>query len=318
VQFELDQIPPGTRETHWLDICRLDDQTMLQLPLLVARGARPGPTLVALGGVHGDEYEGIDAVRRVFEALDPSEMSGNFLGAPVCNPPAFAAQTRTSPIDGMNLARVFPGRADGSVSERIAHVVTHQITRFADFLIDLHSSGSFMSMPLLAGYYHADNAAGRAARGAAEHFGLPVIWGHHGASEGRSLSEPHARGIPWLYTESPSGGWLHDDVARRYANGVRSVMRLLGILPGQPERAPVEHDLSGEGNVDLSIAAPADGFLSNQVKLLELVAEGDLLGMIRNLAGESIAEIHAPDSGRLMLRREAASVHIGDLLYLLT
>ena len=91
-----------------------------------------------------------------------------------------------------------------------------------------------MSMPLLAGYYQAENAAGHASREAALHFGLPVIWGHEGVSEGRSLSEPHARGIPWLYTESPSGGWLHQDVACRYANGVRNVMRLQGILPVIP------------------------------------------------------------------------------------
>jgi len=318
VQFDLEQIPPGTRQTRWLDVCRLDDQSMLGLPLLVVRGARPGRTLVVLGGVHGDEYEGIDAVRQVFESLDPAELSGAFIGAPVCNPPAFAAQTRTSPIDDMNLARVFPGRADGSLSERIAHVITTQITCFADFLIDLHSSGSFMSMPLLAGYYQAENAAGRASREAALHFGLPVIWGHDGASEGRSLSEPHSRGIPWLYTESPSGGWLHDDVAGQYANGVRNVMRLLGILPGQPERAPIEHDLAGEGNVDLSMTGPVDGFLSNRVELLEPVTEGDILGVIRDLAGVPIAEIHAPIAGRLMLRREAASVHAGDLLYLLS
>ena len=109
MQFNLEQIPPGTHETRWIDVCRLDDQSMLRLPLLVVQGARPGRTLVALGGVHGDEYEGVDAVHQVFESLDPNEMSGAFLGAPVCNPPAFAAQTRTSPIDGMNLATRLPG-----------------------------------------------------------------------------------------------------------------------------------------------------------------------------------------------------------------
>ena len=88
-EFRLDQISPGAKEARWLDVCPLDDGTMLQLPLLVARGKNAGPTMVALGGVHGDEYEGVDAVRRVFESLDPAEMSGSFLGVPVCNPPAF-------------------------------------------------------------------------------------------------------------------------------------------------------------------------------------------------------------------------------------
>lgn len=316
--FSLDEVPAGKKRVRWLDVCPLDDGTILRLPLLVARGVRPGPTLVALGGIHGDEYEGPAAVRDCFDRLDPAEMSGVLLGAPVCNPPAFAAQARCSPLDGQNLARVFPGRPDGTVSERIAHVITTQITAHADFLIDLHSSGSYMAMPLLAGYPRAESPAGQLARAAALHFGAPIVWGHDGASEGRSLSEPHSRGIPWLYTESPSGGWLHADIARLYADGVRNVMRLLGILPGKPPLATIEQDLAGEGDVDQSLTSPTDGFLVNAAELLQSVNKDDLLGTIRDLAGEPIAEIRAPAGGVLMLRREAASVHAGDLLYLLT
>lgn len=316
--FELDHVPRGTREAGWLDVCPLPDGNTLRLPLLVARGQRPGKTIVVLGGVHGDEYEGIHAVQQVFDPLDPEEMSGSFVGVPVCNPPAFEAQTRTSPIDSMNLARVFPGRADGTVSERIAHAITTQVTRHADFLIDLHSSGSYMAMPLLVGYKQADDAAGRLSREAALHFGVPTIWGHEKSTEGRSLSEPNRRGVPWLYTECPSGGWLHEDVANRYAEGVRNVMRLLGILPGTPVRAAIEREFSGDGDVDKSMTAPATGFLTNTVELLARVEEGDELGVIKDLRGETIAEIRAPSSGTLILRREAASVHVGDLLYLLT
>jgi predicted deacylase len=221
-------------------------------------------------------------------------------------------------MDGMNLARVFPGRADGSASERIAHAITTQVLGDADFLIDLHSSGSFMSMPLLVGYNEADDDAGRLSQRAARCFGLPVIWGHDSVSPGRSLSGPHERGVPWLYTESPSGGWLHADVARRYAEGVGNVMRLLAILPGEPAEAILERELSGKGDVDLSITAPMAGFLSNRVEPLDEVAAGDLLGIIRDLAGDPIAEIRAPEAGTLVVRRESASVEVGDLLYLLT
>jgi predicted deacylase len=318
VRFDLESVAAGTHEVRWLDVCPLPDGTMLRLPLLIARGARPGRTLVVLGGIHGDEYEGPAAAREVFDRLDPAAMAGTYLAVPVCNPPAFAAQTRCSPLDGQNLARVFPGDPNGTVSERIAHAITTEVTSRADFLIDLHSSGSFMAMPLLAGYPMGGHPAARLAREAARCFGLPVIWGHEGASEGRSLSEPHARGVPWLYTESPSGGWLHADIAHRYAEGVRRVMQLLGILEGAPPRARVEHDLAGEGDVDRSLTAPTDGFLVNAAELLQSVRQGDLLGTICDLAGEPLAEIRAPSSGILMLRREAASVHAGDLLYLLT
>lgn len=318
MRFDLESIAAGTHEVRWLDVCPLPDGATLRLPLLIARGATPGPTLVVLGGIHGDEYEGPAAAREVFDRLDPAAMAGTYLGVPICNPPAFAAQTRCSPLDGQNLARVFPGNPNGTVSERIAHAITTEITAHADFLIDLHSSGSFMAMPPLVGYPLGASPAAKLAREAACCFGLPVVWGHDGASAGRSLSEPHARGVPWLYTESPSGGWLHADVAHKYAEGVRRVMQLLGVLPGTPPMAAIAHDLVGEGDVDRSLTAPIDGLLINAANLLQNVRQGDLLGTICDLAGEPLAEIRAPSSGVLMLRREAASVHAGDLLYLLT
>ncbi len=232
-RFDPNEFPIASKTTVMLDIAPLPTGPMLQLPVLVARGREPGKTVVVLGGVHGDEYEGMAATREVYRELDPQEMRGTFIGVPVVNPPAFATHTRTSPLDGQNMARVFPGRADGTISEQIAHQLLTQVLKQADFLIDLHSSGSYMSMPLLIGYFHGDTEAGRVSHEAALRFGLPVVWGHEGTSEGRTLSEPHKWGVPWLYTESPSGGWLHSDVAAQYADGVFNVMRYLGILPGE-------------------------------------------------------------------------------------
>ncbi|MGH2603516.1 MAG: succinylglutamate desuccinylase/aspartoacylase family protein, partial [Dehalococcoidia bacterium] len=167
----VDSLEKGAQERRWLDVCDLPDGSPLRLPLLVARGKTDGPTIVVLGGVHGDEYEGMAAVRAVFRDLNLSELRGTFAGVPLCNPPAFGAGTRESPVDGLNLARIFPGHPDGAVSERIAHVLTESVVSKADFLIDLHSSGSRMSMPLLAGYAKGDGDAARQSREAALRFG---------------------------------------------------------------------------------------------------------------------------------------------------
>jgi predicted deacylase len=311
-------VSPGTKATFALDVTPLPTGGMLKLPLLVARGAAPGKTIVVLGGVHGDEYEGMAAVRSVFRSLDPAEMRGTLLGVPVCNPPAFAAAARTSPLDGQNLARIFPGSPDGTISERIANVLTSAVNRHADFVTDLHSSGSRIAMPLLVGYYHGENEAGRCSREAALRFGAPIVWGHDGGGEGRSLSDPHQRGIPWLYTESPSGGWLHGDVARLYARGVENVMRYLGILPGKAPLATIERELFGEGDIDRSLVAPVSGFLSPRVELLDAVEAGDLLGVVEDPAGESLAEIRAPAAGIVVLRRNCPPVTAGEIAFLLT
>ncbi|HET8523170.1 MAG TPA: succinylglutamate desuccinylase/aspartoacylase family protein [Thermomicrobiales bacterium] len=304
-------------ERSWISVEDGHGETV-QLPLLTVHGAGDGPTIVVLGGVHGDEYEGMAAVRVVFARLDPSVLRGTFLGVPVCNPPAFAAATRESPIDGLNLARIFPGRQDGSISERIADALTTNVLVHADFLIDLHSSGSRMSMPLLIGYAASDGPAARQSREAALRFGVPVVWGHERVAAGRSLSGPHAAGVPWLYTECPSGGWLHQEIAATYANGVLNVMRFLGMIPGDAPVAAIDHEFVGEGDVDQSLAVPVSGFLTPRVKLLDRVAAGDVLGTVEDAQGEVIAEMRAPVDGVVILRRESPASTAGDIAFLLT
>ncbi|CAN5476801.1 succinylglutamate desuccinylase/aspartoacylase family protein [soil metagenome] len=311
-------LPPASKNTLMLDIAPLTVGPMLQLPVLVARGRQPGKTIVVLGGVHGDEYEGMTAVRDVFRLLDPWEMRGNFIGVPVCNPPAFAAKSRTSPIDGLNLARVFPGQVDGTISQQIAHVLTTSVLLRADFLIDLHSSGSYMAMAHLIGYFKGEGEQARVSREAALRFGIPLVWGHESVAEGRSLSPAHERGIPWLYTECPSGGWLHEDYARSYADGVRKVMRYLEILSGTVDPITNFEEIAGEGDTDKSLTAPIAGFLRPRVALLAKVRRGDVLGIVEDLAGVQLAEISAPVAGMVILRRNTPSVVAGDLAFLLT
>lgn len=316
--FDLAAVPPGTRTTFAIDVTHLPMGDMLELPLLVARGAAPGPTVAVLAGVHGDEYEGMAAVRDVFRSLNPAEMHGTFLGVPLCNPPAFAAVSRVSPIDQGNLARVFPGRVDGTVSERVAHVLTTQVIASADFLVDLHSSGQSIAMPLLVGYDGRDTEASKLSYAAAQRFGVPIIWGHARVSPGRTISEAQRRGISWLYTECPSGGWLHRDIAAVYARGVINVMRYLRVLPGEASAVAIERDLAGDGDVDRSLAAPVSGFLVGAVELLQRVAEGDLLGTIENPYGDVLAEMRAPVDGTVVLCRRNPVVATGDIAFLLT
>lgn len=316
--FDPMSVESGSKQVATLRIPSSPDAPAVALPLLVARGVRPGKTLVVLGGIHGDEYEGMAATRAAFRSIDPAALSGTFLGVPVCNPLAFAAGTRTTPDDGLNLARVFPGRPAGSVTERIAHTLSAAVIRYADFLVDLHSSGTYAAMPLLVGYDQSSDATGEASHEAAVRFGIRTVWGHPAVSPGRSLSDPHARRVPWLYTENPSGGWLHPDVVEVYANGVLNVMRFLGMLSGQAPRGLIERRLLGDGDVDKSLAAPASGFLIPRANLLDRVREGECLGIVEDLTGATVAEIAAPIDGTVVLVRKSAQVNVGDIAFLLT
>ena len=134
----------GARHNLTLDVKAGDRQT--SLPVVLLRGSRAGRTLVVTAGIHGDEYEGVRAIYDVIGELDPASMSGDLLCVPVANPPAFWAVSRCSPLDGKNLARVFPGRTGGSITEAIAYALDSEILPHADFFLDLHSAGDRKSV----------------------------------------------------------------------------------------------------------------------------------------------------------------------------
>jgi predicted deacylase len=110
------------------------------IPITIVHGARPGPVLALVAGVHGSEYSPILALQALAPRLDPKEIRGTVVLVQVANIPAFLGRTvYTGPIDGKNLNRSYPGRADGSVSERIADVITNDVIRRTDFVVDVHS-----------------------------------------------------------------------------------------------------------------------------------------------------------------------------------
>src|SRR5262245_10996737 len=173
-QFNLSRLRPGSRGSFGLPVMRLPDGNDLWLPVVAAAGSQDGPTLAVLAGVHGDEYEGIRAIPEVFRSVELAELRGRLVMVPVCNVPAFRTATRISPIDGLNLARVFPGDPHGTVTQRIAHVLTEHVIGPASLLVDLHSAGIAYTMPTLVGYPYADTPHARASRAAALAFGCEI------------------------------------------------------------------------------------------------------------------------------------------------
>ncbi|MEZ5399842.1 MAG: succinylglutamate desuccinylase/aspartoacylase family protein [Bryobacteraceae bacterium] len=286
----------------------------VEVPLLIVRGARPGPVLALTAAVHGDEYEGVRAIFEVFEELDAAVLAGVLVAAPVANPPAFWAGTRMSPLDGANLARVFPGRADGTASEALAHGLGEQVIGGADFYLDLHSGGVGWTMPSMAGY----DASDERSRAGAFAFGAPVIWGHPSTPPGRTVSFAKSRGIPFLYTEARGGARVHPDDLAMMKRGIRNLLRHIGAMAGELECSPLRAHLIGDGNIDESILAPADGFFTPAVRILDRVRRGDGAGRLLDIRGETIAELAAPRDGIVGLVRDCPMVHAGEPLLLVT
>lgn len=310
--FNLQDFDRGQKYSFDLELN--GDAKGLSLPVLLVRGRQEGKTLVVTAGVHGDEYEGVQTILETYASLEAEEMQGTVLAVSVANPPAFWNGTRSSPLDGKNLARVFPGRLDEGPSAATAYGLAHAVIACADFYIDLHSSGVRLLMPTMVGY-DANNPLSRAAAFA---FGAPVVWGHPSIEPGRTISFAAECGIPWLYTEARGGGRVHPDDLRVYTRGLRNLMRHLEILPGKPSPLPPNRHLYGNGNTDASLVSQERGFLIPSVALLQDVKAGDELGRLLSLRGETIETIRAPQDGVVALIRLWPMVQPGEPTFLIT
>lgn len=329
--------PRNRKQTEWATVSPRADGSAWRLPLLTISGAEPGPTLVVTAGVHGDEYEGVETIAQLYQQLAPQDLRGDLILVPVCNLPAYEAIQRSSPIDGLNLARTFPGNAKGTVTERIAHWMTEQLLRRADFYIDLHSGGIAADIPTLVGYIHDDGELGQHSRAAAEAFGAPVLWGHPlPLPPGRTISAATELGVPSLYTEAPGGGYARPADVDLFVRGVRNVMCHLGMMycgcdgnrsfylaensdshsehsiDSVPDPQTCTHDLFGDGNLDVVVAAPVAGYFRAAVTLLDGVVAGQCLGAIYDFTGEQLAEVISQRDGVVIMLRRLHRVNVGD------
>lgn len=276
---------------------------------------RPGPLLAILGGVHGDEPEGVLTADALTRIGDPVEC-GALIVVPVAHPAAFAADSRCCPAGG-NLARAFPGDAQGAPVARVAEVLTREVLARADALIDLHTAGRECDMPLLAGYCETGaGAADAPARQMAMGFGAEFIWRHDQTAPGRTLSVMRARGKPAIYVEAAGGGALHDATLRRYRDGVSGAMAALGMREAQPphERAPIA--VAGPGNLDSDVLqSPCAGFFTADVATGDAVLAGQVIGRVM-APGRDAVEVRALRAGHVMFLRRRAAVAVGTPLFL--
>ncbi len=309
--FRVEDVRPGEKRRFWLQALPGLAQPF-DLPALVIRGPRPGPTLLAVAGVHGDEFEGMEAIRQFFADVNPAELSGTLIGLPICNPPAYLAMSRASPpsMDGLNLARVFPGRPDGLPTERLAFKLLEwikQILTPADLFIDLHSGSVECEYARMVGFRAVENGARARSEEAARHFGFARLW--EIASREETLNGAVAlAGIPTVGAEvTGRGGCLPEDV-EAYVRGLWSMARLQGNLPGSPEPPVV-----GAARRTRLVYAEASGLFRSRVRHVgERVGGGELLGTVVDPFGRVLAEVRAPTGGEIWALRRFGTVWAGD------
>jgi predicted deacylase len=281
-------------------------------------GSQPGPRLLVTGGVHGDEFEPMAAARRLLTEIPRESLRGKLTVAPVVNEPAFRRGLRTAE-DGLDLARTCPGRADGSITEQVAHSLASLI-RSADFYIDLHTGGTRLRVLPLAGYMlHPDAEILDTQRRMARAFGLPLIWGSDWRLEGRSLSVARDARVPAIYCEYQGGGDCDPRGIDAYVAGCRSVMAALGMLDGTVLEPPdglvfAEDDRPGAGHMQVNLPAPREGFFEPAVELGERVRQGQTIGFVCDVLGDDRRLVTAPHDGLVIVLHSFRRVEEGESL----
>ena len=268
-------------------------------------GGRDGPHVLITGGVHGDEFEPMAALRLLAGELRRRTLRGRVTLIPVVNEPAFLLGDRTGP-DRLDLARTFPGRPDGSVTEQVAHALSRLI-RTVDIYLDLHSGGIRLRVHPLTGYMiHPDPHVLERQRRMARIFGLPVVWGTDPGLEGPSLSVARDANVPAIYAEFLGGGSCDPRGVAAFLRGCLNVLADLEMIDDEvvpPPTAPleVEDARSGSGHMQVQHPAPLDGFFDLAVTLGRRVRKGDTLGTVSDALGRDVVPILAERSGVVLV-----------------
>jgi predicted deacylase len=292
---------PGEKVSGWLEVPDgVDPGT--RIPVSVVHGARPGPVLALVAGTHGYEYTSILALPRLLARLDPARMTGSVILVHMANPPAFYGRRIYYGPDGKNLNRMYPGKADGSQSERIAFLITREVIDKATHLADLHcGDGNESLRPYSYWQVSGNTAVDEASKQMVLAFGLDhvVIDRERPTDRAKSLYTSNTavlRGKPALTAESGGMGLTDEASIAAQEAGAASLVAHLGIadLPSVRVRQAVWFDRSEV------LRSTATGLWYPAVEKMQTVAAGTLLGRVRDPFGKDLQEVRAPFAGEVL------------------
>jgi predicted deacylase len=311
----------GERHRTSLTVLELVDGSKLQIPVMVLRGAKPGPVFYLGAGIHGDEVNGVEIVAKFGPTIDLRDLRGTLILVPSQSPQALQAQHRyavghllRSPLDQSPADPwvAFPGERDGNITSQLAYALYGELMQHADYFVDLHTpttGGRYAPFAFLpprsAGATTADS------KRLAQQFGADFILD---TAHGVYVQEqsPHVvlakKGTVALGLEVGEGGQLDPEVTERGLRGLRNMLRTVGMLDEEPETF-------GERLVIASmkvIRATRGGLLHRKVSLNARVKAGQIVATVTNLFGDVVEEIAAPQDGPVVRIATLPAVSAGD------
>ncbi len=285
--------------------------------VVVINGARPGPALAIVSGAHGTEYASIIAVETLIDAVDPAQLSGTLVLVPLVNVASFEKMVpHVNPVDNKSMNRFYPGRMDGTQTERASYVITKEVVDKCDHLIDLHGGDLDESLrPYSYWTVTGNRQQDEASKALVLAFGLDhiIISADRPKDPAQSRfleNTASTRGKPSFAAEAGHAGTVETDDVDALVNGSLNVMRQLKMLPGAAR--PVEQPVWIEKTV--SVAGEQNGIFRPLAKRGMYVEKGMKIGYVTDYVGRVIAEPRAPEAGVVTFIRAVPSLKTGDTI----
>jgi hypothetical protein len=311
------KVNPGEIKSGYLSVPEKDGIGTL-IPVTIINGAKEGKVLALVAGVHGYEYPPILALYRLKEMIDPQSLSGTLILVHIAHLPAFQRRIiYYNPNDWKNLNRVFPGDPQGTITQRIAHILTEEVIMKCDFLVDLHcGDGNEALIPYSYWMISDDKKMDEMTRKMVLAFGIKHII----IDKSRIKDKAHSKYLentailhsrPAISTESGYLGTTDEESVIRNIKGILSVMKLFKMIEGKPEFVsdPVWID-----HYEV-IYSNSEGLFYPLTKMGYYVTKGEKVGYVTDYFGNVKEELKAPFSGIILYIVYTPPVSKGEPLY---
>src|SRR5262245_5990806 len=289
----------------------------LSIPVAVVHGARPGPVLAIVSGAHGTEYASIIAVERLIQRLDAKALAGTVILVPLVNVPSFEQKVpHVNPVDGKSMNRFYPGKADGTQTERASFLITREVVDKCDHLIDLHGGDLDESLRPYSYWTKTGNERLDAeSRALVLAFGLDTIIISADRPKDPAASRylentATTRGKASMTAEAGHAGTVEAEDVDALVNGSLSVMRHLKMLDGEPRsiQSPVWVErIAG-------VTSDVTGIFTPLVKRGTYVAQGMKIGYVTDYLGRPIFDARSPEAGVVLYIRAVPSMTKGETI----
>lgn len=299
------EITPGKRTVIDLKIAKLHTRTTVNVPVIIEHSHNPGPVVLLLAGIHGDETNGVGIVREIIDLKINKPTKGTIICIPVFNIFGYLIQTRDFP-DGRDLNRMFPGTQNGSLASQFAYQFTEKIAPFVDYVIDFHTGGG-----------ERDNIAqircnknDEKGLELAKIFNPPIIVYSNNII--KSLRETlHKMGKTVLLFEGGKSNELNPTIINEGVNGTRNVLIHLGLIDGEisVRASPILVKKSKW------LRASDSGMFKISIANGSYVKKREVLGVIQDPFGEFKKKIYSPFNGHIFCVNKTPIVNKGDALF---